>query len=141
VVEERCFPSCLDQVPHLLDWLEAVRWAAIPEDVWVQTQTALVEGFTNAVRHAHAPLDAPPPVRVRLLGGPDGLLIEVEDAGAPFELRAEDPEPGRSTGWGLILLQRLQERHGWRIRYEPRPAGGNVLRLRHSIGPGVRENA
>jgi serine/threonine-protein kinase RsbW len=135
------FPSRLDAVSDLLDWMERWHPPAMPEALWAQAQTGLVEGFTNAVRHAHRPFDSPPPVRVRLRWDRDGLLIEVEDAGAPFELNADDPEPERTDRWGLILLQGLQERHGWWIRYEPRPGGGNVLRLRHPINPVVTVNA
>jgi serine/threonine-protein kinase RsbW len=129
----RCFPSRIDAVGELLDWMDGLRRPTIPEAVWVQAQTALVEGFTNAVRHAHAPFDPPPPVRVHLLCRPGELRIEVEDAGALFALRADAPEPEGSGGWGLILLRRLEERHGWRITYEPRAGGGNVLRLRRAL--------
>lgn len=104
----------------------------------MQAQTALVEGFTNAVRHAHAALQPPPPVRVRIRRDGADLLIEVEDAGPPFELRPAEPEEGRSSHWGLILLMRLQERYGWQVRYNPRPGGGNALTLRHELDPDPR---
>lgn len=135
------FPSSIEEVPQLLEWFESARWASIPEDLWVQAQTALVEGFTNAVRHAHAALQPSPPVRVRLRRDGTDLLIELEDAGPPFELRAEEPEEGRSSHWGLILLQRLQQRYGWKIRYDALPAGGNILSLRHALDPGVAVKA
>jgi serine/threonine-protein kinase RsbW len=130
----RSFASRLEAVEELLGWLEEVRCPGVPDSLWVQAQTALVEGFTNAVRHAHAPLDPPPPVAVRLLCCSSVLEIQVEDAGAPFQPgRAENPQPDRDSQWGLILLERLQEQHGWSIAYEPGEAGGNVLRIRHAL--------
>jgi hypothetical protein len=73
-------------------------------------------------------------VGVRILLSPDALELQVVDAGAPFQPpQAETPDPERERHWGLILLQQLQEQHGWCIAYESRGAAGNVLRIRHSL--------
>jgi serine/threonine-protein kinase RsbW len=127
------FPSSLESVQKLLDWMEAIRFKDLSEDIWVQAKTAIVEGFTNAVRHAHADQVPPPPVGVRIVRSPDALVLEVIDSGAPFQMQAEAPQPDRDRHWGLIMLQRLQERYGWGIDYESTGTRGNVLRIHHSL--------
>lgn len=129
----RGFPSRLECLAELLDWMEDMRPAAVSEEVWVQAKTAVVEGFTNAVRHAHAHLVPPPPVGVRILISSNALELQVEDAGAPFQPRPRTPQPDQERHWGLIMLQQLEERYGWSINYEPRQAQGNVLRIRRSL--------
>ncbi len=129
----RSFPSRLESLAELLDWMEDMRPPALSEEVWVQAKTAVVEGFTNAVRHAHAHLVPPPPVGVRILTRSDGLELQVMDAGPPFQPRPAAPQPDQERHWGLIMLQQLEERFGWRIHYEPREGQGNVLRIRRSL--------
>jgi serine/threonine-protein kinase RsbW len=129
----RSFPSRLESVQELLDWMEDIRFAEISEDIWVQAKTAIVEGFTNAVRHAHADQVPPPPVGVRIVRRPDALELEVIDSGAPFQMQAEAPQPDQERHWGLIMLQRLQERYGWRIDYVSTGTQGNILRIHHSL--------
>jgi serine/threonine-protein kinase RsbW len=113
--------------------MEDVRFPEISEDTWVQAKTAIIEGFTNAVRHAHADRVPPPPVHVRIVRSPDALDLEVIDSGAPFRMQAAAPHPDQDRHWGLIMLQRLQERYGWTIEYESMGPQGNVLRIHRSL--------
>ena len=129
----RRFPSRLDSVAELLDWMEATRPAALSEELWVQAKTAVVEGFTNAVRHAHAHLAPPPPVGVRIQIDSDALELQVLDAGPPFQPRPATPQPDQDRHWGLIMLQQLEKRYGWSIHYESVEAQGNVLRIRRRL--------
>jgi len=46
--------SDLDQLEAVLNWFDRLSDPGVPTDLWMQAQLALVEGFTNAVRHAHA---------------------------------------------------------------------------------------
>ena len=48
------FPSNLEAMADLVEWFERKRPGGLDDMVWIQAQTALMEGFTNAVRHAHA---------------------------------------------------------------------------------------
>jgi serine/threonine-protein kinase RsbW len=138
------FASSLEAMPALLEWFEQHRPGGLDEMVWIQAQTALMEAFTNAVRHAHAPLEPPPAVGVSL--GMEGgrLRLGVRDRGAPFDLEAiwrqqnadgeleavdESGLPLRDAHWGLIILHKLQRDFGWSIRYEPVAEGGNLLLL------------
>jgi serine/threonine-protein kinase RsbW len=122
--------------------------------VWVQAQTALVEAFTNAVRHAHGAMAEPPPVRVevatRSMGTGRQMCLVIHDRGLPFDLEAAmvalEPDSGdsgvaaaagegpptlpeRDAHWGLVMLARLRDRHGWQIDYRSAEEGGNQLVL------------
>ena len=141
------FPSNLEAMADLVEWFERKRPGGLDDMVWIQAQTALMEGFTNAVRHAHALLEPPPLVGVSLSMVGGQLRLGILDHGAPFDLEAlwreqaiqgEEPFglddlPEREAHWGLIILRRLQQDFGWSIRYEPLSDGGNLLVME---GPG-----
>lgn len=148
---EASFPSRLDSVALLLDWFEQRRPPGVDPLLWVQAQTALVEGFSNAVRHAHARLDPPPAVGVCLELTPQHLQVRLRDYGPPFDITpawsADEPSPDRvpeppgeaqlplrEAHWGLVMLARLRRDFGWTIRYDPLPEGGNVLILCRPLG-------
>ncbi|QPN66061.1 ATP-binding protein [Synechococcus sp. CBW1006] len=155
---ERRFASHLDAIAELLDWFEQQQPAGVDPMVWIQAQTALVEAFTNAVRHAHATLLPPPEVVVRLDCTSGTLRLCIHDQGDPFDMEAawSEPEEGadsddgsedlpsldddglpilpmRDAHWGLIMLRKLQQDFGWSIRYDGLPDGGNVLVLEHPL--------
>ncbi|MFM7394179.1 MAG: ATP-binding protein [Cyanobium sp.] len=141
------FPSTLDAMAELLEWFEQHRPRGLDDMVWIQAQTALMEGFTNAVRHAHALLDPPPLVGVTPALVAGRLRLGIRDHGAPFDLETRlqahaaegeqplgfDGLPEREAHWGVIILSKLQRDFGWSIRYEPLAEGGNLLLLE---GPG-----
>lgn len=127
------FPSNLDALATLMEWFEQQRPGGLDEMVWVQAQTALMEGFTNAVRHAHANLNPPPAVEVSVAVEPASLRLGIRDHGLPFDLEAawrdQIDDADREAHWGLIILQKLQKDFRWTIRYQPRSGGGNLLLL------------
>jgi serine/threonine-protein kinase RsbW len=155
------FPSRLEETQSLLDWFDQSRPPGLDPMLWIQAQTVLVEGFTNAVRHAHAHLTHPPPVEVALEVTPAYLKLHIRDHGAPFDISAawaaaEEPlgegepcgdplnppspdrdgltaVPDREAHWGLIMLGRLRRDFGWAIRYEQLPDGGNELVLQRAL--------
>lgn len=88
---EASFLSRLDSVALLLEWMEQQRPSGVDGQLWVQAQTALVEGFSNAVRHAHAQLDPAPDVVVTLELTPRHLQLQVRDHDPP----STSPRPGR----------------------------------------------
>ncbi|MFQ6537320.1 MULTISPECIES: ATP-binding protein [Aphanothece] len=146
------FPSRLEETSALLAWFSQVQPPSLDPLIWVQAQTALVEGFTNAVRHAHAPLASPPAIEVDVAYDATGLRIRIRDHGPFFDIPAvwraledtadgaggsepADPTalPERESHWGLIMLLRLHRQHGWSIHYDPLPEGGNVLVLQKPL--------
>lgn len=140
------FPSRLEETRALLDWFEHSRPHGLDPMLWIQAQTALVEGFTNAVRHANAHLACPPPVEVAVEITPTHLKLKIRDGGSPFDISAaltggENPSvedglptlPDREAHWGLIMLSSLHRDFGWVIRYDPLPGGGNELLLKRLL--------
>ena len=137
--------SDLDALEPLLAWFEQLRHPAVPSPLWMQAQLGLVEGFTNAVRHAHAHLVPPPDVTISVQVASGLFCVEVIDQGEPFdlelalaqleeEMRDGDHDPlAREAHWGLVMLLRLRKDYGWSITYHRRMEGGNGLTLRHSI--------
>jgi serine/threonine-protein kinase RsbW len=149
-IESKAFPSSVEAVGDLLAWCLELRPASVSEELWTQGQTALMEAFTNAVRHAHAALTPPPPVIVRFELSPEALEFRVEDDGPPFSLEdhwlATEPQavdesgmPLREAHWGLLMLDRLRQRFGWSIAYQRREGGGNVLCLGHDLAAATME--
>jgi serine/threonine-protein kinase RsbW len=146
---EATFPSRLESTALLLDWFEQNKPVGLDPLLWIQAQTALVEGFSNAVRHAHAHLDPPPAVAVTLEVTPQHLQLRLRDHGSPFDItpawsQQEPPPPGpgdplalgdlpqlpeREAHWGLVMLAKLRSDFGWTISYDPLPDGGNLLIL------------
>jgi len=105
------------------------------DDVLVDVDRGKVERvienlLVNASRHT------PPgtPVRVRVHGRTNGVVLEVEDEGpgVPDELKEALFEPfrqgdtpgGRGVGIGLSLVRRFAELHGGTAHVEDAPGGG-----------------
>jgi anti-sigma regulatory factor (Ser/Thr protein kinase) len=79
----------------------------------------LTELLTNAIKHAH--LNADDRISVAVRRDARGLLVEVADPGDGLPPPGER-RPGLSSGWGLILLDRLADE--WAIES---PAEGGTL--------------
>jgi serine/threonine-protein kinase RsbW len=141
--------SHLDALEQVLAWFEQWRHPAVPPQLWMEAQLGLVEGFTNAVRHAHAHLVAPPDVTVSVQVASGLLCVEVIDHGEPFDLESAfaqleeemsegDHDPlARDAHWGLVMLLRLRKDYGWTIGYHRKEKGGNGLALHHAISADV----
>ena len=85
------------------------------------------EATNNAMRHAHADRPAAP-LQIQCLIRPDGVEIRIHDEGAPFDLDAVeplDPAECRAGGRGVFLMRKLMDE----LTCEPRPEGGNTLRM------------
>ncbi|MCT0207929.1 ATP-binding protein [Synechococcus sp. CS-1332] len=142
--------SDLGELETVLSWFERQQHPDVPSDLWMQAQMALVEGFTNAVRHAHAHLVAPPQVQLSLRLSSSLFFLEIIDHGQPFALEsamarveaeitesASDPL-AREAHWGLVMFLKLQKAYGWTISYTRRDDQSNCLSLSHPLsGDGV----
>ncbi len=92
---------------------------------------ALVEGFSNAVRHAHAGLPQETTIKVEVDVEADSVIVRIWDTGKPFNPDTLiEPLPGtlRKGGYGWFLLRRLVDR----VSYD-RLGDRNCLRLELSI--------
>ena len=140
-------PSQLDGVGEVLARFERLRSAQINDSLWVEGQTALMEGFSNAVRHAHRDLSPPPPVAIELSRTSVELRIQIDDHGPGYDMEeacrqldreqaSSDYDPlEREAHWGLVLLRQLQRQRGWQITYQRRREQGYRLSISHRIDP------
>lgn len=107
----------LNAVTEVLQWFEEFTSSLLPQQVGSQCQLALVEGFTNAVRHAHHDLPPTTPIDLELKIFPDFLEMRIWDHGPPFDFQAklqslcqEESDPlEKEGGRGLIFMQQLTD--------------------------------
>uniref|UniRef100_B8HJT6 Putative anti-sigma regulatory factor, serine/threonine protein kinase n=1 Tax=Cyanothece sp. (strain PCC 7425 / ATCC 29141) TaxID=395961 RepID=B8HJT6_CYAP4 len=131
--------SNLDDIPTVLSWYDQFNRSPVPHPVWVEGQTALIEGLTNAIRHAHADLPVTTPVEICVKVSSQFLQIQIWDVGAAFDLNlawqtltqemsSDSFDPlNREAHWGNIFLLRLQEEYGWSITYQRQGDDRNCL--------------
>jgi anti-sigma regulatory factor (Ser/Thr protein kinase) len=98
---------------------EAVAWArqaldglegGVPPRRMRDVRLLVSELVTNAVRHAGLGRDD----RIRLRASLDSriLRVEVHDPGMGFTPKTLAPDPTRTSGWGLYLVEELADRWG-----------------------------
>ena len=85
----------------------------IPKKDWLQCQLALVEGFTNAVRHAHKMISSEVLIEIQLTLTEESLEIKIWDYGPPFNLEIfiqnlrENKDNESEGGRGVQILQKI----------------------------------
>ena len=107
----------LKNLDRILEWFDQVQQQPqISTCIWLQCRLALVEAFTNAVRHAHHNLSSEVPVTIELSIFTGFLEIRVWDYGSPFDLETyvrELPEMvdcDRENGRGLLIIRNIADR-------------------------------
>ena len=109
--------SHLEELASVQEWFRTLVSRLAVKTPWLNEQfdqlnLALAEGFTNAVRHAHADLPAATPIEIELVLQPQKIEICIFDQGAPFDPNSlSEPQPGtlREGGYGWFLLRRLAD--------------------------------
>ncbi|MEG4804319.1 ATP-binding protein [Microcoleus sp. ARI1-B5] len=81
--------SDIKAVAKVLSWVDQLEELPIPEAVFHQWRLATIEGFTNAVRHAHKDLPLATPIELEITVFPARLEIKIWDYGKPFDLEAK----------------------------------------------------
>lgn len=128
--------SDLRNLAAVLSWFEPLRPLLNDDAAWQQCRIAIVEAFTNAVRHAHR--EQPPETLIHLEAALDGnvLVLEICDRGAPFDLEqylrhlpptSTDAEGGR----GLRLIRDIADQ----LSYRRNGDRGNCLRIVKQLVP------
>ncbi len=79
----------LKTVAQVLWWVEQLDYLRIPEAVLQQCKLATIEGFTNAVRHAHKNLPLETPIDLEITVFNERLEVNIWDMGEPFDLQAK----------------------------------------------------
>ena len=117
-VEQFSCTSEIDQVQHILVWLEGLDLELSAAALW-ECRIILVEAFTNAVRNAHKNQDDSQTVNLVIEMWPGWLEIQVWDRGSHFDLpvtleamrRRNEAEPLRyGSGRGLLLMEKVSDR-------------------------------
>jgi serine/threonine-protein kinase RsbW len=79
----------LRAVTQILGRMEQLESLPVPETVLHQCKLAAIEGFTNAVRHAHKDLAEETPIELEVTVFNERLEIAIWDCGKPFDLQAK----------------------------------------------------
>ena len=109
--------SRLDTVSQVQHWFSEICHSLEGEFTWVTPYTnrlmlALTEGFTNAVRHAHAELPPETEITIDFSVAHHRVEIRIWDYGKPFNPESlMEPKPGEllESGYGWFLLRRLAD--------------------------------
>lgn len=125
--------SHLEELSTVQRWFRTLVARLATENPWIDEQfnqlnLALAEGFTNAVRHAHADLPANTPIDIELSLHPERVELRIFDRGAPFDPDSlSEPVAGslREGGYGWFLLRRLADR----VSYDCLPNQGQSCAL------------
>lgn len=126
----------LETLKEILLWYEQNIQPLLAEPTSWQCQLALVEGFTNAVRHAHQNLPDNTPIELEVNLFPSHLEMKVLDRGKNFDLEAELRTQSRlhdtgnsqaeflsEGGRGLLWIEQLTDE----LRYIRLPDKRNCL--------------
>lgn len=130
--ETRTDPQALKGV---LSWFDGFHELPIPQEDWLQCQLALIEGFTNAVRHAHKGLPPETPIVLDVTVADHYLDLKIWDYGPGFDLQAmlnhklETTNADSEGGRGLRIMYRVADI----VEYERLPDQRNCLHIRKSF--------
>ena len=124
----------LEALKDVLQWFETVIFPSLPQKTGWQCEVALVEAFTNAVRHAHYNLPSSTPIDLEVKLFASFLEMRIWDRGLPFDLKAQlqaDSETHTSSldkegGRGLQFMKRLTDE----LQYLNLPNRRNCLLMR-----------
>lgn len=102
---------------------ETVDWSRLSS----RLRLALVEAYSNVVRHAHK--DQPnAPVLIRLELKDQDIALEVWDRGEGFDMSTyfpPNPMDKQEGGYGWLIMHRLMDK----VEYQLQSDGGNCLKL------------
>ena len=87
----------LKAVDRVLCWIDQLEHLPIPEAVFHQCKLATIEGFTNAVRHAHKHLPVETPIELEITVFNNRIEIKIWDCGKPFDFNAKLQEKLQET--------------------------------------------
>ncbi|NWF60500.1 MAG: anti-sigma regulatory factor [Fischerella sp.] len=129
-------PSDLKFLSIVENWLLGCLEVQMKESVdWSRQSSrlrlALVEAYSNVVRHAHK--NQPYlPVLIRLELKDRDVALEVWDCGEGFELSdylPPSPTDKQEGGYGWLIINRLMDK----VEYQLQVNGGNCLKLEVSL--------
>ncbi|MBW4545819.1 MAG: ATP-binding protein [Symplocastrum torsivum CPER-KK1] len=129
-------PSDLKFLTIVESWLLGSLEAELGDSVdWSRQSNrlrlALVEAYSNVVRHAHR--DQPNlPVLIRLELKERDIALEIWDHGKGFDLSTylpPNPDDKQESGYGWLIMNRLMDRVEYRLQVN----GRNCLKMEASL--------
>ena len=99
----------------ILSWFDSFHDLPIPQEIWLQCQLALIEGFTNAVRHAHRGLPTETPIEIEVTVTTECMDIKIWDYGPGFDFESvlshklQQPNLESPGGRGLSIMYRVAD--------------------------------
>ena len=105
----------LKALNQVLAWFDQFNCPPVSYQNWLQCQLALVEGFTNAVRHAHQGQPSDRLISLEVAIFTEHVEMKIWDYGAPFNLSQmlqsmpQELDSEAEGGRGLRLMQRLAD--------------------------------
>lgn len=133
----------LEALKDVLQWYEEIITPLLPSKLGWQCEIALVEAFTNVVRHAHYNLPKTTPIELEVDLFANCLEMRIWDRGKPFDLYAklrsiEDKERINSLekegGRGLQFMEKLTDE----LQYLRLPNHRNCLVMRKHYSPAMK---
>ena len=123
----------LEALKEVLQWFESLVFPLVPQKMGWQCEVALVEAFTNAVRHAHHDLPKATPIDLEVKLLPNFLEMRIWDRGQPFDIEAKLHKSEREAnvmeregGRGLQFINKLTDE----LQYLNLPNHRNCLVMR-----------
>ena len=108
-------PSDLQAINLVLFQYNQIYHNTIPQQDWLQCQLALVEGFTNAVRHAHKNLPEETPITIAIAIDRQRMIIRIWDYGQPFNLKSfirtmsQRNRSWEGSGRGIAIMHKIAD--------------------------------
>ena len=118
--------SDASQLETILRWLEDLYDPSIPRSVWLEIQTAVGEGFDNAVRHAHRNLPASMPVELEVVLSRGLITLRIWDCGPGFDFDAlmvtlpDHVSVHAESGRGFCILRKVADRLSYTLEPDNR---------------------
>ncbi|MCC0176089.1 ATP-binding protein [Waterburya agarophytonicola K14] len=130
----------LEALKEVLQWFEGLVFPLVPQKMGWQCEVALVEAFTNAVRHAHCNLPQSTPIDLEVELLPNFLEMRIWDRGRSFDLDAKllkgEQEAGsmdKEGGRGLQFIKKLTDE----LQYLNLPNHRNCLVMRKKYASSI----
>ena len=107
--------SDLKAVERVLLQFNKLYHSTILQHYWLQCQLALVEGFTNAVRHAHKNLPPETPIIISVALDLQKITIHIWDYGEPFDLDnfittvSQKDRNWQGSGRGIAIMNQIAD--------------------------------
>ena len=109
-------PSDLKALDLLLLQFNKLYQDYITQEDWLKCQLALVEGFTNAIRHAHKDLPRETPILIEVNLTREQIEIRIWDQGEYFDLSnfiatiSKQDNKWLGNGRGIALMNKIADR-------------------------------